>query len=43
VASFHDSSTQFLRLRGVLILVSCPVDVSRYRSTSQFWKFCESV
>jgi len=46
VASFRNSSrhTQFLRLRVVLILISCPIVVSRYRSISHCLKqFCESV
>jgi len=43
VASFHNSSAQFLCLRGFLILVNCPMVVSRYRSSSHCFKqFCES-
>jgi len=45
VVSFHNSSTQFLRLRGVLtlvglalILLNCPIVVSRYRSFSHCFR-----
>jgi len=38
MGSFHNSSTEFLRLHGVLILVSCPIVMSRYRSISHCFK-----
>ena len=45
VASFRDLSAQFfLSLRGVLTLVSCPIALSTYSSTSHCLKqFCEGV
>ena len=43
MASFHNISAQFLRLRSVLILVTS-IFVSRYRSLSHCLKqFCDSV
>ena len=43
-ASFRNSSAQFFRLRGVLTLVSFPIFLSTYSSTSHCLKqFCESV
>jgi len=46
-ASFHHSSVQFLRLAGVVILVSslsCPIVVLRFRSISHCLKqFCDGV
>ena len=42
-ASFRNSAAQFC-LRGVLTLVSCPIVLSTYMSTSPCLKqFCESV
>jgi len=44
VASFRNLSAQFLSLSGVLTLVSCPLALSKYSSTSHCLKqFCESV